>query len=169
MDKNQTKINRLSSSLQELCSGYKKIQLLLNDQMQAVIRNDIDLLNSLIDQQTEKYDGLQQTEEVFKERLVDVFNDYHPDTEQPSLTRLMDVFEGPTRELEQLRKNFVEQIENTEQVRRQLVDLLTFAAEQNSRSITILSQLRNPSSENYSSSGEIAAGETQSLGLNQKV
>lgn len=165
----QQNTDHLMESLQELHTGYKETKELLDEQMQAVIYNDVVQLNLLTDRQMEKYEKLKEMEEAFKEHLVVLFQSYYPDASHPSLTRLIETIEGPTREIDRLRVDLYDQIHQTEQLRLQLMNLLQFASDYNSGSIEELSRAARQSYKNYKGNGRMEEGRSGSLGLNKTV
>ncbi|MEX0773152.1 MAG: flagellar export chaperone FlgN [Balneolales bacterium] len=169
MISDQRMTKHLVDSLQDLCSDYKETKVLLDEQIRAIINNDLNWLNGLIDQQTQKYQNIRRAEEEFKDHLVNFFQAYYPDITHPSLTKLVEVIEEPTEEIDQLRGELHEQIEKTERIRLQLVDLLTFASDHNSKTISTLSEITNRNFKSYSSNGELSGGGNQSLGINRKA
>jgi len=165
----KTKIKSLGESLAKLHNEYSEARNLLDDQMQAVIYNDLIWLNSLIDNQVAKYDEIQKTEELFRKTLVELFQYYYPDASHPSLTKLLEAIEEPTEDLDKLRKELYEQIEKTEKLRLSLVDLLDFAKNHNTETITALSQIARQIYQNYNAEGSMNGSQISSLGLNQKA
>ncbi len=167
MSTNQQEIDELVESLSNLHQGYQETKKLLDEQMQAVIYNDIHQLNALIDRQMAKYEELKEMETLFKNQLIVLFQNYYPNASHPSLTRLLEVIEGSTEDIDRLRIDLYDQIHKTEQLRSQLMSLLEFASEHNSQSITELSRVARQSYKNYKGNGQIREGQTPSLGLNQ--
>jgi hypothetical protein len=165
----KTKIKSLGDSLAKLHNEYNEARNLLDDQMQAVIYNDLIWLNSLIDNQVTKYEEIQKTEELFRKTLIELFQYYYPEATHPSLTKLLDAIEEPTEDLDKLRRELYDQIEKTEKLRLSLMDLLDFARNHNTETITALSQIAQQIYQNYNAEGNMNAAEMSSLGLNQKA
>jgi len=165
----KTNIKSLGECLAKLHDEYSEARNLLDDQMQAVIYNDLIWLNSLIDNQVAKYDEIKKTEKLFRETLIELFQYYYPEASHPSLTKLLDAIEEPTEDLDKLRIELYEQIEKTENLRLSLVDLLEFARKHNTDTITALSQIARQIYQNYNADGNMNTTETNSLGLNQKA
>lgn len=167
MSASQGKIDKLVDSLSNLHEGYQETKNLLDEQMRAVIYNDVNQLNKLIDRQMAKYEELKEMEAQFKDQLIVLFQNYYPNASHPSLTRLLDVIEGSTEDIDRLRIDLYDQIHKTEQLRTQLMNLLEFASDYNSQSITELSRVARQSYKNYKGNGQIREGQTPSLGINQ--
>lgn len=167
MSTSQQEIDELVDSLSKLHSGYQETKKLLDEQMTAVISSDVNQLNELIDRQMVKYEELKEMEGDFKKRLIVLFQDYYPNASHPSLTRLLEVIDGSTEDIDRLRIDLYDQIHQTEQLRTQLMKLLEFATEYNSNSITELSHAARQSYQNYKGNGQIKEGQSPSLGLNQ--
>ena len=165
----KTKIKSLGDSLAKLHNEYNEARNLLDDQMQAVIYNDLIWLDSLIDNQVTKYEEIQKTEELFRKTLIELFQYYYPEATHPSLTKLLDAIEEPTEDLDKLRRELYDQIEKTEKLRLSLMDLLDFARNHNTETITALSQIAQQIYQNYNAEGNMNAAEMSSLGLNQKA
>ncbi len=169
MSQHNTNLKKLGDSLEKLHTEYTEARNLLDDQMQAVIYNDLIWLNTLIDNQVTKFEEIKKTEEIFRKDLIELFQYYYPDVSNPSLKKLLDAIEEPTEELDSLRKELYEQIEKTERLRLNLMDLLDFARRHNTETITALSQLARQVYKNYSADGKMNSSELNSLGLNQKI
>lgn len=159
----------LAESLKSLCEGYRQTKQLLNEQITAVIGNDLQKLNELIRTQTEAYDDLQQNEEQFRAQMVQLFQKYYPDHEHPSLKKVIEAVEGPAAELDDLRENLYSEIDKTEKIRLALVELLEFASEYNRDTIAVLSNIAGGMGESYNPEGKVERGESASIGLNRKV
>lgn len=159
----------LVNSLTILCDGYRQTKKLLNDQITAVIGNDLQKLNELIKVQTETYDELQKSEERFREELVCIFQRYYPNHKHPSLKKVIEAVEGPAAELGILREKLNAEIYKTEKIRSKLVELLEFASEYNQNTIAAFANVAGGGGESYSASGVVARSEIPSIGVNRKV
>ncbi len=163
------RISELAESLEKLHEDYSEARNLLDDQMQAVIYNDLIWLNKLIEEQVSRFDKIRITEEKFRIILIELFQYYYPDSTHPSLTKLLEVIEEPTEKLDKLRKELFDQVEKTEKLRVSLMDLLDFARRHNAETISSLSALAGNIYQNYNSDGKLNQSKQGSLGLNQKV
>ncbi|MGD8747614.1 MAG: flagellar export chaperone FlgN [Balneolaceae bacterium] len=162
-------IDELKSSLADLISEYQKASDLINDQMQAVIYSDLVWLDSLVEEQLAKYESLQGLEEKFKEQLEGIFQDFCPEENQHSLTLLMEKLEQPSKELNRLRNELHEQVEKTQKLREQLMDLLHFAREHNVKTFEEICQLGDNAAESYSADGKMNKRTFGSVAINQKA
>jgi hypothetical protein len=165
--KNQ-QFNELKSSLTGLITEYQQARDLVNDQIQAVIYSDLVWLDSLVEQQLEKYELLGTLEEDFKDKLEGIFRDYCPEENQYSLTILLERLEKPSRELNKLRVELHDQVDKTQELREQLMDLLQFASKHNVDTFERIFQLGN-NSESYGADGQMKNGSVSSVAINQKA
>lgn len=159
----------LKSSMTGLITEYQQARDLINDQIQAVIYSDLVWLDKLVEQQLSKYESLGTMEEDFKKKLEGVFRDYCPDENQYSLTVLLERLEKPSRELNKLRVELNEQVEKTQKLREQLMDILQFASKHNVDTFEQIFQLGSENAESYGADGQKKKGSVGSVAINQKA
>ena len=167
-DKNK-QFTGLKSSLTNLIDNYREARDLMNDQIQAVIYNDLALLDTLAEQQLSKYELLEKMEKDFKHRLEGISNEFCPEENQYSLSLLIRNLQKPSQELNRLRNELHEQVEKTQELREQLIDLLQFASKHNVEAFEEIFQLGNDRSASYGADGQKKQGSVGSVAINQKA
>lgn len=159
----------LKSNIEYLITEYEEARDLINDQIQAVIYNDLIWLNSLVEEQLSRYKKLEKLENDFKKSLKGIFRDFCPEENQYSLTVLLNNLEDPSKKLNRLRGELHEQVVQTKQLRDQLMDLLHFASKHNEETFEGIFQLGKDNSESYGSDGKKNTNSTKSVAINQKA
>lgn len=159
----------LKSSLATLIEEYRQARNLINEQIQAVVSNDLAQLDTLVEQQLSKYERLEKREEEFKHHLEDIFQDVCPGESKHSLTVLMEKLRKPSRELNKLRTELHQQVEKTQELREQLMELLQFASRHNVEIFEEIFQLGNDGSESYGADGKKKQGSVGSMAINRKA
>lgn len=157
----------LKDSLNNLIDDYEQSHELLNHQIQAVINHDILSLNQLIEKQVDVYETLKESEKKFKEQLYS-FQQRSGSSDQKSLQKILEKIEEPTQTLNKLRSRLHTQVEKTEQLRVQLVDLLEFAQQQNSELFREICNAGGLKMEGYDADGE-KQQQKGGLAVNQKA
>lgn len=160
----------LRTSLKNLISEYRDACNLIQDQINAVISSDLGWLDSLIEQQLEKYDLLKKLELDFKKKLEHVFSDLRIRNKQYSLSLLVETLDQPSKELNQLREELHQQVEKTQELREQLIDLLQFASDHNTEIFEKIFRFEeNKNSESYNADGRKKEQPRNSFAINHKV
>lgn len=168
-NKRSNQFKDLKSSLGNLISEYREARNLMNDQIQAVIYSDLTWLDKLVEQQLSKYELLGKMEEDFKKDLEAIFRDYCPEHNQYSLTLLMENLREPSAELNELRNELHEQVEKTQKLRDQLMDLLQFASKHNVETFEEIFQLSDDSAQAYGANGQKKQRSVNSVAINQRA
>lgn len=164
----EVNVEHLKDSMNSLIGEYKKAHSLLNDQMQAVIQNDISSLNKLIEKQTVAYETLKKSEMDFKEQL-EVLDHPDPKTTKITLPRVLEQLQGPTETLNILRERLNTQVRKTEKLRSQLIDLLCFARQQNAEVFKAICDFASDGSDGYDAEGKKMQQSRNGLAVNQKA
>lgn len=160
----------LRTSLKNLISEYRHACNLVQDQINAVISSDLGWLDSLIEQQLEKYELLKKLELDFKKKLEHVFRDLQMRNKQYSLSLLLETLDQPSKELNELREELHQQVEKTQELREQLIDLLQFASDHNTEIFEKIFRFEgNKNSESYSADGQKRKQSANSVVINHKV
>lgn len=160
----------LRTSLKNLIAEYRDACNLIQDQINAVIRNDLGWLDSLIEQQLEKYELLKKLELDFKKKLEHSFRNLRMRNKQCTLSLLVETLDQPSKELNQLREELHQQVEKTQELREQLIDLLQFASDHNTEIFEKIFRFEgNKNSESYSADGQKRDQSTNSVAINHKV
>lgn len=159
----------LKLSLSTLITEYREARDLMSDQLQAVMYNDLVRLDSLVQDQLSKYEKLEKLETEFKNKLENIFRKYCPEESRHTLTALMEKLEEPSEELNMLRTELREQIEKTQDLRDQLMDLLRFASNYNIRTFEEIFEIQETGSESYSADGQKNSNTFGSVAINQRA
>jgi hypothetical protein len=164
----EANVEYLKKSIHGLIGEYEDAHSLLNEQMQAVIQNDISSLNTLIEKQTVAYESLKKSEMDFKEQLQVL---HHPDpkTTKISLPRVIKQLQKPSETLNVLRDRLNTQVRKTEKLRTQLIDLLSFAQDQNADVFKAICDLASDNSNAYDAEGQKMQQSRNGLAVNQKA
>lgn len=155
--------------MRRLITAYKASRELITDQIQAVIYNDLIWLNSLVEQQLEKYESLHQMEKDFKGSIRNLFDRHLSGEGRASLTVLLQKLEEPLDELEDLRDELHEQVDKTQELRTQLMDLLQFASDHNADTLQQIYQMGNDQSARYDADGKKKSSRLDSISINHKA
>lgn len=171
MDSSDSKqLFELRARLKNLISEYSDARNLIQDQINAVIRSDLAQLDSLLEQQLEKYELLEKLELDFKNELEDVFSNLRMRNKQCSLSLLVETLDQPSKELNELREELHQQVEKTQELRKQLLDLLQFASDHNMEIFEKIFRFEeDKNSESYSADGQKRKQSTNSVAINHKV
>lgn len=160
----------LRTSLKNLISEYRDTKNLIRDQINAVISSDLAWLDSLIEQQLEKYELLEKMERDFKQELERLFRNFRMRNKQYSLSLLLETLDQPSKELNQLREELHQQVEKTQELREQLIDLLQFASDHNTEIFEKIFRFEeNKNSESYGADGQKKKQSANSVAINHKV
>lgn len=162
-------IESLKRCLNSLVDEYKDARELINDQVQAVVYHDLIWLNSLIDKQMDKYDSLKKLEEEFKEELTSIFRFYEITENHHSLSNLLEKLQVPSAELNELRKELREQVEKTQMLRKELMDLLVFASRHNTEMFEGIFHMGSESGDLYDNEGKKQGHALNSIAFNRKA
>lgn len=163
----QPPLKSLKGSINRLINEYEQSHALLNGQIQAVINQDISSLNQLIEKQVEAYETLKNSEEEFKEQLQD-FQRQSDESDQKSLGDILKDLEKPSQTLDTLRDRLHTQVEKTEELRNQLIDLLEFAQEQNNEIFKAIYEIDGEKTEGYDEDGD-KQYKLSSFAINEKA
>lgn len=163
------KLQELRSSLGNLIQEYQDARNLISDQIQAVIYSDLVWLEKLVEQQLTKYEQLDTLEARFKEQLEGLFQDYCPEENQYSLALLLENLEKPSRELNRLRTDLHQQVQQTQQLKNQLMDLLRFASKHNADIFEGIFQMGSEEGASYGADGKKRNRSAESIAINQKA
>ncbi len=171
MDSSDSKqFRELKARVTNLISEYRDARNLIQDQINAVINSDLAWLDSLLEQQLEKYKLLEKLELDFKQELEHVFRNLRMRKKQCSLSLLLETLDQPSKELNRLREELHQQVEKTQELRQQLVELLQFASEHNTEIFERIFRFEeNKNSESYSADGQKKNQTTNSVAINHKV
>ncbi len=164
----EVNVEDLKDSMNGLIGEYEDAHSLLNNQMQAVIQSDISSLNKLIEKQTVAYESLKKSEIDFKEQL-EVLHHPDPKTTKITLPRVLEQLQEPTETLNVLREQLNTQVRKTEKLRSQLIDLLSFARQQNAEVFKAICDLASDSSDGYDAEGQKKQQSRNGLAVNQKA
>lgn len=168
MKQHDLNVDKLQASIETLISEYRQAQTLLNEQMQAVIKHDILSLNDLVESQVEVYETLTQAELTFKSHLQS-FHRSHCRDEKLSLQNVVAHLDGPTEKLDTLREELHTLVEKTERLRKQLIDLLDFAQQQNAGVFEAICTVASNESDAYDAKGKKKMKQTPGLAINQQA
>lgn len=159
----------LQCSLKTLISEYEDARKLIRDQINAVICSDLAWMDSLIEQQLEKYELLEKMEQDFKQELQRIFKNFRSRNKQYSLTLLLETLDEPSQELNRLREELHQQVEKTQQLREQLIDLLQFASDHNTEIFEEIFRHEDENSESYGADGQTKKQVSNSIAINHKA
>jgi ABC-type transporter Mla subunit MlaD len=157
----------LKTSINRLIDEYEQNHALLNDQIQAVINHDILSLNRLIEKQVEAYETLKGSEKKFREQLK-AFQYRSDSSSSRSLQGVLKAIGKPSQTLNDLRNRLHMQVEKTEKLRAQLIDLLEFAQQQNDEIFKAIRKIEGEKAEGYDAEGK-KQHQLGSLAINQKA
>lgn len=158
----------LKFSINGLIDEYKRAYNLLNDQMQAVINHDIESLNRLIEKQVAAYEKLQQSEQEFKHELQS-FHTGSKESQEHTLSLVLDDLDQPSHMLNTLRNQLHAQVEKTEKMRGQLMELLQFAQQQNTEIFKAICTVAADNTEGYNAKGKKQSPQTNGMAINQQA
>lgn len=161
-------IENLKLSINGLIEEYKQAYTLLNDQMQAVINHDISSLNGLVEKQVATYETLKESENKFK-RELQTYQLSSNGGQKPSLGLILENLNRPSKTLNTLRNQLHAQVEKTEKMRTQLVELLQFAQQQNAEIFKALCTVGSENTEGYNVDGKKQQQQASGMAINQKA
>lgn len=167
--RNRNKINQLSMNMENLIEEYEEAHQLLNDQIEAVIYNDLNRLNKLIEKQLKKYENLEGLETDFKRKIESIFENFFPGETTHTITQMLKKLDQPSEKLEILRDRLLKQVMLTQKMRHQLVDLLEFAREHNKETLLSIYKLGQKDSERYNNKGKRKSADLTSVSINKKA
>jgi len=165
----RNKVNQLSMNMENLIEEYEEAHQLLNDQIEAVIYNDLTRLNKLIDKQLTKYEILEGLEIDFKNKIESIFEDFFPDDKTHTITQMLKKLDQPSDKLEIVRDRLHKEVLMTQKMRHQLMDLLEFAREHNKETLLSIYKLGQKDSERYNKKGKRKSAELTSVSINKKA
>lgn len=168
MNEHDFSVDQLKSSIEDLISEYRRAHALLNKQRKAIISQDILSLNDLVEQQVQVYETLTQAEKTFKKRLQSFHRSLCTD-EKMSLENVLAHLDGPSEVLDKLREELHALVEQTEQLRRQLIDLLNFAQQQNAGVFEAICTFASNESDAYNAKGKKKVKQAPGLAINQQA
>ena len=168
MNKHDYSVDQLQTSIKELISEYRQACTMLQKQRQAVIKQDIISLNDLVEKQVEVYENLTQAERTFKTRL-EAFRHSCNNDERLSLQNVLAHLDSPTEILNTLRDELHALVEKTERLRRQLIDLLSFAQQQNADLFEAICTFASNKSDAYDAKGRKRSKKAPGLAINQQA
>ena len=161
-------IQKLKGGINELIAEYRQAHALLNEQMQAVINNDVLSLNELLEEQVAIYETLKESETKLKRQLQALYR--HSGTDQTiSLGGVIEGLEGPAQTLNNLRGKLHKSVEKTEKLRLQLMNLLQFAQQQNAEIFKAICKAAEDNSEAYDETGKKQAQRRNGIAINQQA
>jgi hypothetical protein len=160
-------LDSLKTGINRLINDYGQSHVLLNSQIQAVINQDISSLNRLIEKQVEAYETLKKSEKKFKEQLQG-FQRHSDSSGQKSLREVLKDIGKPSKTLNTLRDRLHMQVEKTESLRAQLIDLLEFAQKQNNEIFKAIYEIDGEKTEGYDEAGK-KQYQLGSLAINEKA
>lgn len=167
-DQKSLTLNHLKSSIHKLINEYEQSHALLNDQIQAVVNHDILSLNRLIEKQIVIYETLKNSENKFKKQLQAFQRSTDPSSSK-TLQEILDDIEEPSQTLNTLRNRLHTQVEKTEKLRTQLVDLLDFAQQQNNDIFEAICEIDGAKTDGYDEGGDEKQYQFNSIAINKKV
>ncbi len=154
--------------MEELTDEYRKTRNLMGDQIQALVRNDLDQLNKITEMQVERYETLQNLEHRFRNELNKMFDECDTQEKGRSLTRFMSELQTPNEDLNTLRDHLKEQVELTQKYKEQLLGLLEFAREHNAVILKEVYSEGEAASVHYTQKGERTSN-LRSVIINRKA
>ncbi len=164
---NNPPLEHIKNSINSLIGEYEKSHTLLNDQIEAVINHDILSLNMLIEKQVKAYEKLSSSEKEFRAQLQ-AFQNYSNASSPKNLQEILQDIGEPSQTLNKLRNRLHIQVEKTENLRAQLLDLLEFAQQQNSDLFKAICNINDEKTEGYDADGE-KKHRTGSMAIDQKA
>jgi hypothetical protein len=164
---NNPPTEQIKNSINSLIGEYEESHILLNDQIEAVVNHDILSLNHLIEKQVKAYEKLSSSEKKFRTQLQ-AFQNYSSAPSPKTLQEILQDIGEPSQTLNKLRNRLHIQVEKTEKLRAQLIDLLEFAQQQNSDLFKAICSINDEKTEGYDADGE-KQHHTGSMAIDQKA
>ena len=125
----------------------------MGDQIHALVKNDLDSLNTITQHQVERYEVLNGLEIAFKDELNNLYDQVDTHEQERTVSKLMKSLKNPNEDLNRLRDNLKEQVDLTQKYKNQLMELLEFAKEHNSGTLKEVYHAVNDSSAHYTQEG----------------
>ena len=158
----------LMTLMTNLIGEYEETRVLIGDQIQALVKNDLDRMNAITLDQTEKYEVLKKLEIAFKDEMNRLFETCDSEEHEKTLTAFLKNLKEPHVELNATRQALRKQVEITEQFKKQLMGLLEFAKEHNAETLKNIYSSGSESTMHYSEQGKRKTA-LKSVVINRKV
>ena len=154
--------------MRTLINEYEETRVLIGDQIQALVKHDLDRMNTITMDQVEKYEVLKKLEYAFKDEMNRLCDQCTSKEEERTLTTLLRNLKEPQLELNGLRDTLREQVSITEKFKKQLTELLEFAKDHNAETLKSIYEAGSDASMHYSEEGKRTTA-LKSVAINRKV
>ena len=151
-----------------LIEEYEDTRVLIGDQIQALVKNDLDRMNKMTLDQTEKYEVLKRLETEFKDELNRLFDQCDSTEKEKTLSRFLTNLREPNVELNAIREALREQVALTQKFKEQLLGLIEFAKDHNGETLKRVYEKEGDSSMHYGDQGERKTT-LKSVAINRKA
>lgn len=157
----------LEASIEELIAAYKEMREILDVQIKAVVRNDIDGINEGTEKQMAQNARIQMLETSFKLELDAAIAQHAPTKGLQKFSELIDELPEERKRLTIIREELIFVITRTQHKQDQLVSLLEFARKHTTETLRAIHAMGNQKSARYNGSGKMTAHQNQSIAINQ--
>lgn len=147
-------VNPLMKLMGNLIEEYEDTRLLIGDQIQALVKSDLDRMSKITLDQTEKYEVLKRLETEFKDEVNRLFEQCDSTEKEKTLTNFLNNLRQPNVELNAIRQTLRQQVEITQKFKEQLQGLIEFAKDHNAETLRSIYEREGDSSMHYGERGE---------------
>jgi len=168
MTKNKEHLTKLNAVVDELIEINTAMEHLYQKQIDMVIRQEVDLLGSLTEEQIKSNERLKKLSDKLGNSLKQLTDDSE-NGDPVTLQTVVQNFSTDSTKLKDARENLINKVESVARLRKQLTDLLEFAHQQTGQFLHMIQELGNAHSVHYRKDGAMDTGGASSVAINQKA
>lgn len=163
-------INNFQTLMTSLANHFYSVSDLITGQIKAVVNNDFEELNALIEKQIDENGIISNFESAFKKELIQHFSALDVTPTSYSLTALLPyICTVDGNRLIELRNRLKEAVQNTQKKQAHLIQLLDFAQKHLAETLREIFNLSEQHNTHYKSTGQKSTGHNQSRIINQTI
>lgn len=168
-NENKINITSLRTLMSKLTEHFHDVSDLISGQIKAVVHQNFDELNQLIEEQVTINTTINELEKEFKEELVRSFSALEAQPKEYSVSNLIKHVDESADLLTDLRDQLRHAVQSAQQHQQHLVQLLEFAQDHIAQTIRDIFAIADKHGTRYKASGQKSSGSGQSRMINQTI
>ncbi len=162
----QEQLTNIEDLLSRLNDSYRQTSILLKDQIDAVVRKQLESLLDAMEELITHQETTNQLEQELRATVGQLATSLNI-SDQLSLGKLLPEVSGDTSKIQRLREQLISNVTEAREHHGQLLQLLQFAQDHTNETLRSIHVLANHHDMRYNQSGKTASTQNKTFAVNQ--